>query len=56
MQTITLKARADKDGLICLETPTDIMNQEIEIVLVMHPVEKEPLDEGYFEETYRYVC
>ena len=57
MQTLTLKARADKDGIVRLEIPTDVTDQEMEIVVVMQPVEEEPLDEmgyplGYFEETY----
>jgi hypothetical protein len=57
MQTLTLKARADKDGIIRLEIPTDTADREMEIVLVMQPMESEPVDEmgypiGYFEETY----
>jgi hypothetical protein len=57
VQTITLKTRADSDGVVKLEFPTDLADQDVEIVLVMHPVETEPLDDrgypvGYFEETY----
>lgn len=57
MQTIILKARADKDGVIRLVIPTDIADRDIEIVLVMHPIDDEPVDEmgypvGYFEQTY----
>lgn len=57
MQTLTLKARADQDGVVKLEFPTDLAGQEVEIVLVMHPVDTEPLDTmgypiGYFEQTY----
>jgi hypothetical protein len=57
MQTMTLKARADKDGIVRLEIPTNVADQEVEIVLVMQPMEEEPLDDmgypiGYFEETY----
>jgi hypothetical protein len=57
MQTITLKTRADKDGILRLEIPTQLTNQEVEIVLVMQPIKTEALDEmgypiGYFEETY----
>lgn len=57
MQTLTLKARTDKDGIVRLEIPTDATDQEMEIVVVMQPVEEELLDEmgyppGYFEETY----
>lgn len=57
MQTLTLTARTDKDGIVRLEIPTDTVNQEIEIVVVMQPVTAEPLDAmgyplNYFEETY----
>lgn len=57
MQTLTLKARTGKDGIVRLEIPTNISDQEIEIVLVMQPIQTDPLDEmgyplGYFEETY----
>ena len=57
MQTMTLKARAGKDGIIRLEIPTNKADQEIEIVLVMQTIADEPVDEmgypiGYFEDTY----
>lgn len=57
MQTLTLKARTDKDGIIRLEIPTNIAERDIEIVMVMQTSDNEPLDNmgyplGYFEETY----
>ncbi len=57
MQTVTLKARTGKDGIVRLEVPIAIADQDIEIVLVMQVVGDEPVDEmgypiGYFEETY----
>jgi hypothetical protein len=57
MQTITLKAHTDRDGIIKLEIPTNIMDHEVEIVLVVQPVTTEPVDDmgypiGYFEDTY----
>jgi len=57
MQTITLKARADSEGVVKLEIPTDLTNQDVEIVLVMQPLDADSLDSmgyplGYFEETY----
>src|SRR5258707_9847136 len=57
MQTITLKAHTGHDGLVKLEIPTDMSDREVEIVLVMHPLDPEPLDGmgypvGYFEDTY----
>jgi hypothetical protein len=57
MQTITLKTHADQDGLVRLVIPTNLAGREVEIVLVMQPLNAEPMDErgyplGYFEETY----
>jgi hypothetical protein len=57
MQTMTLKARSDHDGILKLEIPTNLADREIEVVLVLHAHEPEPLDDmgyplGYFEETY----
>ena len=57
MQTITLKARADQDGTIKLEVPTNHAGQEVEIVMNMQSLNNEPVDAmgypiGYFDETY----
>ncbi|MEZ4672537.1 MAG: hypothetical protein R3E39_31940 [Anaerolineae bacterium] len=57
MQTVTLKTRTGKDGIVRLEIPTDKADSELEIVLVMQAVEDETLDAmgypvGYFDETY----
>jgi hypothetical protein len=57
MQTLTIKARSDDEGIVKLEIPTNLANREVEIVLVMHANESEPVDEmgypiGYFEENY----
>ncbi len=57
MQTITLRARSDEAGTVKLEIPTDLADREIEIVLVMQPVETRVVDDmgyplGYFDETY----
>lgn len=57
MQTITLKAHADHDGIIKLEIPTNLSDHEVEIVLVVQPLATEPLDDmgypaAYFEDTY----
>ena len=57
MQTITLKTRADSGGVVKLEVPTDLKDREVEIVLVIQPLDDEPLDDmgypiGYFEATY----
>ena len=57
MQTITLKAHADHDGIVKLEIPTNLADHEIEIVLVMQSLSQDVLDSmgypvDYFEETY----
>jgi len=57
MQTLTLKTRTDKDGIIRLEIPTNILEQDVEIVVVMQTTDDEALDDmgypiGYFEDTY----
>jgi hypothetical protein len=57
MQTITLKTHADQDGLVRLVIPTDLAGRELEIVLVLQPLDADPLDEmgyplGYFETIY----
>lgn len=65
MQTITLKARADQNGVVKLVIPTNLADREIEIVLVMQPLVPEAVDAmeslaldemgypiGYFEQTY----
>jgi len=57
MQTFTIKAHADHDGLVKLEIPTDLSDREVEIVLVMQPLVSEAMDDmgypiGYFDETY----
>jgi hypothetical protein len=57
MQTISLKAHTNNEGILHLEIPTHLLNKEIEVVVVLQALETEPLDEmgypiGYFEETY----
>jgi hypothetical protein len=57
MKTITLKARSDHAGIVKLEIPTNLADREVEIVLVLHAHDAEPVDAmgyplGYFEETY----
>lgn len=57
METIKLKTHVGQDGILHLELPVHIRNQVIEILVVLQPVENEPLDEmgypiGYFDETY----
>lgn len=57
MQTLTLKARTDKNGVMRLEIPTNLSERDIEIVVVMQTIDDEPLDTmgyptDYFDETY----
>jgi hypothetical protein len=57
VQTITIKARTDHDGLVKLEIPTNLADRDVEIVLVMQALEIKALDAmgypvGYFEQTY----
>lgn len=39
MQSLTLHARVGKDGILKLKTPIGVKNVDLEIVLVVHPVE-----------------
>jgi hypothetical protein len=57
METIKLKVHIDNDGLLKLEVPSKYRNIDMELVLVLQPVETEETDElgwpiGYFEEVY----
>lgn len=57
MQTVTLKTHTDKHGMIRLEIPTQLANQDVEIVVIMQPFSTDGVDAmgypiGYFEETY----
>ena len=57
MQTLTMRARSGKDGIVRLEIPTDKADHNVEIVVVIQAIEDEPVDAmgyplGYFEEAY----
>ena len=39
MQTYTLKLRTDTNGVLKIEVPTDVVDGEVELVLVVHPTE-----------------
>lgn len=57
MQTITLRARADQDGVVRLAIPTHQAQLEVEIVVIMQLLQAEALDAmgypvGYFEAAY----
>jgi len=40
MQSVTLHTRVGKDGILKIETPIGITDAELEIVLVVHPLEE----------------
>jgi hypothetical protein len=57
METIKVRTRLGEDGVLKLELATGMVNQEIEVLVVMQPLDSEPVDAmgypiGYFEETY----
>jgi len=57
MQTFTLRAKTNKDGIAHLEIPTHLIDRDVEIVVVLNAIENKPVDEmgypiGYFDETY----
>jgi hypothetical protein len=57
METIKLKTHVGSDGILKLELPTGVTNRELEVVVVMQPLEEEEVDElgwpiGFFDRTY----
>ncbi len=40
MKSLTLRTHVGKDGILKLETPIGITDAELEVVLVLHPVEQ----------------
>ena len=45
MQSLTVHTRVGKDGILKLETPVNFKDAEVEVVLVVQPVEPaRPLD------------
>ena len=47
MQSLTLHARVGKDGILKLETPIGITNADLEIILVVNPVEEAQRGHGW---------
>ncbi|MBI5838630.1 MAG: hypothetical protein HZB19_00875 [Chloroflexi bacterium] len=39
MQSLTLHTRVGKDGILKIETPIGFANADLEIILVVHPLE-----------------
>ncbi len=57
MDAIKLTTHIGPDGILRLELPLDITNQDLEVVIVVQTQRSEPVDAngwplGYFEETY----
>lgn len=57
METLKLKAHVGDDGLLKLEVPTGQRNREIEVLVVMQPLNGEETDalgwpHGFFDRTY----
>ena len=57
METLKLKAHVGEDGLLKLEIPTSQRNREIEVLVVMQPINSEETDSlgwprGFFDRTY----
>ncbi|MFZ5909030.1 MAG: hypothetical protein ACOYYU_03335 [Chloroflexota bacterium] len=47
MQSLTFRTHVGKDGILKLETPIGIKNTELEVVLVLHPLEQAHSDSGW---------
>jgi hypothetical protein len=57
METIKLITRTGDDGVLTLNLPQNLSNREVEVVIVVQPVESPEVDElgwpiGFFERTY----
>ncbi|MGA2490164.1 MAG: hypothetical protein ABSF99_08255 [Anaerolineales bacterium] len=54
MQSLTLRTHVGKDGVLKLETPVGVKNTDLEIILVVNPIEAgKPVSEwpvGFFTE------
>lgn len=58
MEAIKLQAHVGSDGILKLEVPVDVTDEDVEIIVTIKPIHKmESTDDlgyplGYFEETY----
>jgi hypothetical protein len=57
MDSLKLKTHVGSDGLLKLELQTGITDRDLEVLIVMQPLETEPVDAlgwpiGFFERTY----
>ncbi len=57
MEAAKIRTHIGDDGILKLELATGLANLDLEVLVVMQPLETEALDEmgypvGYFDETY----
>lgn len=57
METIKLEAQVTDDGPLKLQLPTGMAKRKLEVLVVIHPVEEQAVDElgwpiGFFDRTY----
>lgn len=57
MEAIKTRSHIGADGILKLEMPVGVANRDVEILIVVQPLETEELDAmgypiGYFDETY----
>jgi hypothetical protein len=41
MRTIELTSRVGKDGILCLEVPLDLRDQDLDVLVVLNPVSRQ---------------
>lgn len=57
MQSFSLRAHVDEDGILKMELPTNLSDTDVEVVIVFHPVKTTTgkvhpsWPEGFFEKT-----
>lgn len=57
MDSVKIKTHVGSDGVLKLEFQTSVSNQDLEVLIVMQPIEPGPIDQhgwpiGFFERTY----
>ena len=57
MESAKIRTHIGSDGILKLEMPTGMTNLDLEVLIVMQPIEPEAVDAmgypiGYFDETY----
>ena len=57
METFKLHVHIGTDGILKVELPTGFSQRDVEVLVVLNPLETEPVDElgwpiGFFDRTY----